>query len=429
MLMKHLLLVLLAPAMLFSGCAVVHMREDTAVAPSYAPHAEYATQVAIGECVFTRQEESAFAAIGSALLANAISGGINRIGTALTEAAKEKSLSANASRNIEVTFDTFGPCVQIVRGWFYQDPFPLGTDDDPFAGNSKFVAAQSWFSPDFISRERFRTLWLRNQLWLAAPPEFVFEGRIMMASKNALTIAAQYVRLNEPLFMRTLRRDPSRHVAVFLSFHTPGTAVDAEANPGATFLLGRLMPGEARIYPDPRSIARFAPKAGVLNRWPHESDWFTLAVGKEKEPWIVSAAVTEKQNGNEFLAFVAEVFGGAKETITTQVQNLVIPEKRAAAREAATTAQEAAATVLDQKQVGALTALATCAQADAPTAQQASEARIALRGLNQAARGANREEPASQACIDKISITATPAATKTACSDLRTTLAAGQTCK
>jgi hypothetical protein len=429
MLMRHLQLVLLSSVMLLSGCAAVHMREDTAEAPIYAPHAEYATQVAIGECAFTRAEESGFAAIGSALLANAVSAGINRIGTALTQAAQEKSLSAKASRNIEVTSNTFGPCVQIVRGWFYQDPFPLGTNDDPFAGNSKFVAAQGWFSPDFISREVFRTLWVRNQLWLAAPPDFLFEGRIMAASNNALTIAPQYVRLNEPLFTRTMRRNPSRHVAVFLAFHTPGTAVDATANPAATFVLGRLTPGKARIYPDPRSIAKFTPDSGVLNRWPHESDWFTLAVGKEKEPWVVSAAVTEQQDANEFLAFVAEVFGGAKETITAEVQNSIIPEKRAVAKETTMTAQETAATTLDQKQVGALTSLATCAQADAPTAQQASDARVALRGLNQAARGANREEPASQACLDKISITASSAAIKTACSDLLTTLAAGQTCK
>lgn len=425
--MSGLVVVLLLLVTLLSGCGGLRMREDTAMAPSYAPNAEYATQVSIGECAFARQEEAADP-ISNALLATAISTGINRIGSALNEAAKEKSVSAKASRNIEVTAETFGPCVQIVRGWFYQDPFPWGTENDPFAGNPKYVAAQGWFSPDFITRKEFHTLWVRNQLWLAAQPEFFFEGRIMRASNNALTIAPQYVRLNEPLFTRTLRRDPSRHVAVFLSFHTPGTAVDAEANPGATFVLGKLMPGEARIYPDPQSIVKFAPKVGVLNRWPHESDWFTLAVGKEKEPWIVSAAVTEKQDANEFVAFIADVFSGAKDTVSTQVQDLVVPEKRAAVKETVTAAQETAFNTLDQKQVDALTALATCAQADAPTAQQASEVRIALRELNQAARGANKDVYASQACIEKITITAQSAAIKTACSELHTKLASGQKC-
>lgn len=424
---KRMLSLLFPPMLLLSGCAEVHMREDTAPPPAYAPRAEYATQVALGECAFTSQEETAAGAIAGALLANAVSAGINRIGAALTEAAKEKTLSTKTSRNVEVTADTFGPCVQVVRGWFYQDPFPIGKDD-PFAGNPKFTAAQTWFSPDFINLERFRALWLRNQLWLAAPPDFLFEGRIMTASKNALTIAPQYVRMNEPLFTRTLRRDPSRYVAVFLAFHKPDTSVDAEASPGASFIIGKLTPGEARTFPDPRTITRFTPKTGVVNRWPHESEWFTLAVGQEKEPWIVSAAVTEKQDGNEFLAFVAEVFSGAKETITTEVQNVVVPEKRAAAKEAAASAQETAASGFDQAQVGALTALAACTQADSPTAQQASDARSALRELNKAARAANKEEPASQACINSIGITAVAATIKSACGAAQAKITAGQRC-
>ena len=420
--------VLLLSTMILQGCTAVRVREDTAKAPSYAPRAEYATQVAVGECAFTSQPEAALATISSALLANAVSAGVNRLGTALAEAAKEKTLTVKASRNIEVTSQTFGPCVQVVRGWFYQDPFPMGSGDDPFAGNPKFVEAHSWFSPDFITRDRFRTLWLRNQLWLAAPPEFLFEGRILMADKTALTIAPQYIRMNEPLFTRPLRQDPSRHVAVFLAFHTPGTSVDIATNPGATFVIGKLVPGEPRIYPDPSSISRFTPKTGVLNRWPHESEWFTLAIGKDKEPWVVSAAVTEKQDANEFQAFVAEVFGSTKETITEQLQNVIVPEKRAAARETARTSQEAAATLLDQKEAAALTAVAACAQADTPTAQEASDLRVALRGLNQAARGANKEEPASQECINNISITATAASLKTTCDAVRSKLLTGKKC-
>jgi hypothetical protein len=425
---KRLLLCLVAPLMLFPGCSAVHMREDTAGPPSYAPEAEYATQVALGECVFTQGKEAA-AALGGAILANAISGGINRIGTALTEAAKEKSLSAKATRNIEVTNETFGPCVQVVRGWFYPDPFPLAAEGDALAGNPKFAAAQGWLSPEFISTPRFRTLWVRNQLWLAAPPDFMFEGRITRAGANALAVAPQYVRLDESLFTRTLRRDHARHVALFLTFVPPGTALDAETNPGATLLLGRLRPGDAHRYPDPAAIARSTPEDVARNRSPHESDRFTLSIGKEKELWTVSAAVTETQDASEFLAFVAEVFGGAKETLGTEVQNLVIPEKRAAVREAAATTQETAATAYDQKQVAALAALDACAQADAPTGQQASEARVALREWNQAARGAKANEPASASCIGRIGIAAAPAAIRTACQDVSTQLKDHPPCK
>lgn len=426
--MMQRLILLAAAAALLPGCASVHMREDTASPPPYAPKAEYATQVAVGDCIFTRQEEGALAGIASALLGNAVSAGVNRIGTALTEAAKEKTLSTKASRNLEVSASTFGPCVQVIRGWFHQDPFPLGTGDDPLADNANFLAAQSALQPDFISRQRLHTLWLRNQLWLAAPPEFLFEGRIMAAKNNVLTIAPQYVRMDEPLFTRSLRRDPARHVAVFLSFSAPGAAVDAETNPGATFVIGRLVPGEARTYPDPRSIVKFTPDDRVLNRWPHESDWFTLAIGKDKEPWIATAAVTEKQSANEFLAFVAEVFDSSKATITTELQNVIVPDKRAAVKENAASAQETAASSLDEKQVGALTKLEACAQADAPNAQNASDVRSALRQLNQAARAAHRDEPAAGSCIDRVSITAAPAANKAACGSIHAALAKGDRC-
>jgi hypothetical protein len=257
----------------------------------------------------------------------------------------------------------------------------------------------------------------------------MFEGRITRAGANALAVAPQYVRLDEPLFTRTLRRDHARHVALFLTFVPPGTALDAETNPGATLLLGRLRPGDAHRYPDPAAIARSTPEDVARNRSPHESDRFTLSIGKEKELWTVSAAVTETQDASEFLAFVAEVFGGAKETLGTEVQNLVIPEKRAAVREAAATTQETAATAYDQKQVAALAALDACAQADAPTGQQASEARVALREWNQAARGAKANEPASASCIGRIGIAAAPAAIRTACQDVSTQLKDHPPCK
>jgi hypothetical protein len=414
MLPKNRLCALMVPLLLCS-CAGIDMREDSATPPAYAPQAEYATQVAMGECAFTRQEEGAAAAISSALLSNAITSGVNHIGMALTAAAKEQSLVTQTSRNIVVKAETFGPCVQVVRGWFHQDPYPITSNADPLTGNPKFAAAQSWFSDDFINLERFRTLWLRNQLWLAAPPEFVFEGRIAVASDNTLTIAPQYVRMDEPLFTRKLRRDRSRHVAVFLAFHKPDTAVDVVDNPGAAFVIGKLDPGEARTYPDPRTIDRFTPTSGFVNRWPHESKWFTLAVGKENEPWVVSAAVTEKQSANEFLGFVAEVFGNSKETIASELQTVIVPKKRADAKESATAAREMAENAYDTSHAGALQALTSCATADAPTPEQASAARAALRSWNKSARDVNKAQPASQSCINRIGITAPAAEVKSAC--------------
>jgi len=418
------LLFCLAAPLLLCACTAVHMRED-GPPPSYAPQAEYMTQVALGPCQFTQDAEAA-SGLAAAILGQAISAGINRIGTALTEAAKEKSLSVKASRNVEVDANSFGPCVQVVRGWFYPAPGSLNTDGDPLAGNRNLAAARDAIAPDFIGAERLRKLWKDNQLWIAAAPDFVFEGVIDRGSGDALAIAPQYVRLNAPLFTRSLRRDPSRHVALFLAFAPAGNAADAQTNPGASFVLGRLVPGETRRYPKPAPLP--VQSGQPANRWPHESEWFTLAIGKERAPWTVSAAVTETQDASEFLGFVAGVFGGAKDVIDTEVQNILIPEKRSAARNTAATAKETAATAYDQKQVAALAALDSCALADAPTAAQAGEARVALRELNQAARAAELDVQASAACIDRISITTTATA-RQACATARARLGAGQPCE
>jgi len=111
------------------------------------------------------------------------------------------------------------------------------------------------------------------------------------------------------------------------------------------------------------------------------------------------------------------------------LQNVIVPGKRAAAKEAAAVTQETVATGFDQKQVAALTAVGTCAHAESPTAQQASDARTALRELNTAARAANKPEFASQECIDRISITATSVNIKTACDAAFSKLAAAERCE
>ncbi|WP_165390935.1 hypothetical protein [Pseudoduganella lutea] len=421
---RMLMLSMLLP--LLGACSGLKMREDTAERPSYAQDARYETQVAIGPCAFIEKAPET-AAIGAALLSNAISAGVNHIGAALTEASQEKAVTAKTSRNILFSSKQFGPCIQIVRGWFHSDPFPLSDKGLPTPENRKVADFQQWKSGDYIDKKRFDALW-DNRLWLAAQPDFVFEGRILVAKGNALTIAPQYVRMNEPLFTRSLRRDPTRHVAVFISIHSPLEAADAAGNPAATLVIGKLEPGVARQYVDPAHLTRFDTTAFVINRSPHESDLFTMSVGEEQEPWIVSAAVTETQDASKFLAFVAGVFGDSKETITTELQNRLVPANRASTRETGRQAEEAAQTSYDDKQVAALGALEECRDADAPTPAQAGAVRKALREFNQAARAGKKAEPAAAACIDKFQTTSAAAALKAQCTAALLNLGAGTAC-
>lgn len=413
---------------LLGACSGLTMREDAAQRPSYAPEARYGTQVAVGACAFVEKAPET-ATIGMALLGNAISAGVNHIGAALTEASQEKAVTAKTSRNIMFSSETFGPCIQIVRGWFYPDPYPLDTKKGvPTPDNAKVAAFAQWKSRDYIDQKRFDALWINNRLWMAAPPDFMFEGRILVAKDNALTIAPQYVRMNAPLFTRSLRRDPTRHVAVFISMHTPLAAADAAGNPAATLIIGKLEPGVARTFVDPSDLNRFNTPVAAINRSPHESDLFTMSVGKEQEAWIVSAAITETQDASKFLAFVAGVFSESKAAVTTAAQNAVVPANRASLRETTRQAEEEAQTAYDDKQVAALGALGACRDADKPTPAQVGTVRKTLREFNQAARAAKKSELAPPACIDKFQMTGATAAIAAQCTTALQKLEAGNAC-
>ena len=110
---------LLALSML-SGCATRTYRADAS--PPDAALTTYQAQVAIGECVFRPpgRDPALAGAVATALASGAIAQGVNYLGRAIEEAAKATNDRAVASRNVEVTAQTFGPCVQVVRGWFHR---------------------------------------------------------------------------------------------------------------------------------------------------------------------------------------------------------------------------------------------------------------------------------------------------------------------
>jgi hypothetical protein len=370
---------------LLVACASSRLRADAPV-PIRVVDGQptlYTTQVALGECVFRPEPDIRilpFAAIGTALLSSAVSEGVNRLGIALKEAAKEGRWEAKTFRNVEVRgavspaethFDSdFGPCLQLVRGWFYVDT--------AHEEQKRQLAAQ-WFTDDFVQQDRFNILW-NNRLWLAAPPDFLFEGEFD-ASENhqALTVAPHYVRLDEPIATRFFRPGKARHVAVFFVFHRPDEAADVENKPAVALPMGKLESRAARIYPGRLPL-------GATNRSPHESEWFTLRLTPQREPLTVTALVVETQEASEFLAFIAAVFAGAQAEITKQVQTAVIPAQAAAARESVRAEEERLATTYDQRFSAAMAKLRECASSSGNLATLAYQAHEAMRKLNQASR-------------------------------------------
>lgn len=398
-------LIVVVLLVLSAGCKDVMMREDTAEPPVSDWPVKYDTQVSIGQCVFSKEPESAvLAAIGSALLSSVISQGVNYLGTVLEESAKEKEIGVLASRNVEVNQISFGPCIHLVRGWFYLDP----THSTEKTNESKV-----WFKEVFINEDKWAKLF-QNQLWLAATPDFVFEGRLDVAKSDntALTVVPQFVQLNDPLFTRKFRSEKERYVSLFFAFADAKDSLALPDKAAASVIVGKLEPGKPIIYPLPKILPR-----GTINRWPHETDWFTLALPKENKPFTIGGYLQEKQSASEHLKFIAAVFGGAKGEITTALQTSLVPSKKDEAAEANKSAAEKAADGFDDALAAAIIELDKCiAGGDAATA---SKVRKAMRGLNSAARGINKPEKFTNKVIETIKVTGASIEIKAACNAVR----------
>jgi hypothetical protein len=406
------------------------MREDVASPPEKETF--YGTQVALGKCAL-RKAGAEVAPLLGVLAANAISEGVNRIGIALNEAAQKKEVSVSAVRNIEVSkkhFSTEAPCLQLVRGWFYRNPKREGNGD--LNSDPKITAARRWIDKENLMLISVERLW-RNGIWLAARPDFLFEG-VFASSEDgkAQTVIPHYVEFNEPLFTRIFRPGRVRHIAVFFAFHKPSDPAVMPTHPAASFVLGKLEPKAKRHYPYDNKILdgrvqhlSNKPEA-ILNRWPHESEWFdTLDLGDNPQPLKISALITETEDESKFLGFVAAVFGGSKEEITKEFQTTLIPDKRRAAE----VEKARAETDLEGKIDDAIETLKTCSTISTATIQSATAARKALREINAGAVAARKEPLVDQSCIDEIKQTDGSATIAEACSKVSDKIRKERSCQ
>ena len=372
-----------------SGCATRTYRADAAPTTG-APPTLYGTQVAIGECVFKPpgRAPAVAGAIATALASGAIAQGVNHLGRAIEEAAKATNDRVVASRNLEVSAQTFGPCVQVVRGVFYRG------FDDPAQRKGTFEdATRTWARGAFgvLDEGRLSALWQRR-LWVAAQPDFVFEAEIVPSdvvvrqNTRLLTLAPVYARLDEPISQSTLRRSAAREVAMFFAFHEATSEPTAPSNASGGLALGRLEPAVDVRFPPSEASTVETP-----NRSPTESRWFTLALTEARKPMTVTALVTEHQDASAFLEFLADVLGAAKSPVTAALQTSLVPSVAAQAEEAETARLEALHTAYEEALNRSLGAATACSAKTGDALDAASELRGRLRTFNRHARALRRD--------------------------------------
>jgi hypothetical protein len=227
------------------------------------------------------------AGIGAALASSAITQGVNYLAKALEEAAKATNDRATGSRNVEVTAQSFGPCLQVARGWFFR-----GFEGADQQARQLELGSRTWAASGPVDSVKFAMLWQRR-LWLAAQPDFVFEARVLASEvalrgkTHLLTLVPVYARLDAPISKALLRPSTAREVAVFFAFHEATADPSAPSNGSGGLSLGRLEGGVDVIFPPPDFATDVTP-----NRSAAESRWFTVALTAEKKPMTVTTLVT-----------------------------------------------------------------------------------------------------------------------------------------
>lgn len=395
-----------AVSVLAGGCAQRRFAQDGR-APGTAIPMVYRSEVALGSCLFAPPgaDPALQAQLVEALAASAISAGIDAIGAALAEAAKGTEDKAAAFRNVVVDEDHFGPCLQIVRGWFYE----FATAEERATAAADTAA---WSGP--IDAAKRRALSARR-MQLAAPPDFVFEAELVATHFDAgkddayLTLVPLFAWLGAPLSHRALRLSKARDVSVFFGFSDAGERSVAAEGVGAGIVVGRLEPGVARRY------APFeADTTATPNRGPTESQWFRLKLGAQKRPMRVAALVVEHQDESAFLGFVAGVFGGAK-TGLQEAATAQLPSARAAARESEVTAGEDARGTFEAALAAMRTSAITCLASGGDALALSARVRANIRAFNAAAR-ADHQDPIAE---DAVPLSGNRAAVRQGCEALK----------
>lgn len=399
-------------AVALTGCTTG--RGDLSMRPNGSAELYYGTETGVTNCPVTKEPDEAAAALASVFIAGAVKAGVERIGAALAEAAKEHTSKVTAERNVYLHLDDL-KCVTIARGWFVRDPGNKITDNPLYTASLSRLSASSE-----IEKGQFRRLWT-NGFWLAGEPDFVFEGEFLSVqaqktagakaeekSSNIYTLLPRFAVLNETAEARLLRPGSDRHVSIFLGFEDVAADLDIEKSAGATIVIGKMNQGLPVEWPSEEDL----PKANrnnvngeSINRPPFESEMFKVMLGEVGKPYRLKTLVTETQGESEFLGFVSNVFDNSKEGLTTELTNLADPEKRKAAAEKEASEEKTALDALDTARSDLISKLADCQSGTSGFAGLAAEARKAMRAYDTARFAIGQNTLFSQSDYEQILIT------------------------
>lgn len=394
----------LAAAVILSGCAPHIAGIERPPAPLVPPDVYYDTQAVVGPCDASAESVVILSAIAAAVIAQ----GVNRIGDAIKAAGETETTVVTANRNIEINQRGLGPCVTVVRGWFYRAP-PSYDPASPFSFNPK----SHW--PHEQAAE-IQAYW-RAGLFLASTPDFYFQGRIVSSTdKTSYTVLPVQASLDKPI-SSTMLRGGARSILVSFAFTEAGKPADLQKGGGSTIVLGRMEPGELITFSSANCFASGTggeltpthpigkcPDAGkfdTLIRSPFESEWFSVLLSDKSKPMTLQALVSETRSPSQFLAFVGDVFGATKSQLTDKLQRELIPSVGDDAAEADLSAKEKLDNEADAAQGKAITDLKNCVATPADAAKRLT-ARSSLRSYIQAARKAKRPSKVTTALIEAI---------------------------
>lgn len=402
--MKTCIITIFGLATLIAGCAP-HIA-GTERPPSILPQDKvyYDTQTVVGPCATDAEAAPLLAAVASAVIAQ----GVNRIGDAIKASADTETKVVTARRNLELRKGKgLGPCITIVRGWFYREPPAYDPAPSPFYVNIK----SQWPTN---SQPEVAAFWRRG-LHMAGTPDFYFQGRIVSSTDGAAyTVLPVMASLDRPISSTPLRPSGTRSVLVSFAFAEAGKSLDLQKGGGTTIVLGKMEPGKLLRFADVNCYAagkdgKLAPVTScpgegtfdTLVRSPFESDWFSVSLGEKSKPMAVQALASETRSASQFLSFVSDVFGATKGTLTERLQQGLIPSVGDAAEETELAAKEKAANDADTAQGKAIADLKACTAAPDDQAKRIA-ARVSLRSYIQAARKAERQSTIGAGLVDAI---------------------------
>ncbi|WP_157672752.1 hypothetical protein [Achromobacter denitrificans] len=344
----------------------------------------YKTQTFIGSCA-PRQESAIVAALASA----AISQGITKIGEAIKSAAQTDTVTYSSSQNLEISQGAkFGPCITVIRGWFYRDAPDLSTRNTvQFSSND----SSAW--P--YGRGAVGDFW-QHGMAIASTPDLYFRGLIVVSGdKSMYAIQPLEATLDKPYATTQLRPSGERYVTI--SFAIDKNVVDVKKSPGATLIIGKIRPGqEAKFskqkctYEDNENpVDCNAPNSFIIYN-AEISNWFSVPIDKSLKPMQIQTLVTETRDASKFLDFVGGVLSDStvKGALASTAQEVVLSSVRQSAEDSEKSSQRKADNDFDKAWQEARTALQLCIKEPANVNARLG-ARSALRSAISAAVNAS----------------------------------------